>query len=98
MGHERLKHMKENLLTCIESQMYDLHNADAQELGEAIDMLKDLEEAIYYCTITEAMEESGGNHNKKHGYDNYEWTAQGVGDYERSYYDGRQTHHTEPTH
>ncbi len=24
-------------------------------MGEAIDMIKDLEEAIYYCTVTEAM-------------------------------------------
>ena len=27
-------------------------------MGEAIDMIKDLSEAIYYCTITEAMEKS----------------------------------------
>ena len=27
-----------------------------EELGEAIDMIKDLSEAIYYCTIVESME------------------------------------------
>jgi hypothetical protein len=31
---------------------------DAKELGEAMDMIKDLSEAIYYCTITESMEKS----------------------------------------
>lgn len=55
---DRLKRMKEDLIGCVQSQMYDLKHADAKELGEAIDMIKDLEEAIYYCTVTEAMEES----------------------------------------
>lgn len=52
---ERLKCIKENLMCLVESQMYNLQNVDAKELGEAIDMIKDLEEAIYYKTITEAM-------------------------------------------
>lgn len=37
------------------AQMADLKNTDTKELGEAVDMIKDLAEAIYYCTITEAM-------------------------------------------
>ena len=36
--------------------MTHLETVDTKELGEAIDMIKDLSEAIYYCTITEAME------------------------------------------
>ena len=32
--------------------MTHLEQADTKELGEAIDMIKDLEEAIYYKTIT----------------------------------------------
>ena len=53
---EKLKAMKEKLTHCVESQIYgDLKTVDAKELGEAIDMLKDLEEAIYYRTITDAM-------------------------------------------
>ena len=55
---ERLKNIKNSLISCVESQMGDLRNADAQELGEVIDMVKDMEEAIYYCTITKAMEEN----------------------------------------
>lgn len=54
---ERLKHMKETLMNCVQGQLGDLSSVDAQELGAAIDMIKDLEEAIYYCTIVEAMEE-----------------------------------------
>ena len=54
---ERFKHMKETLLECAEGQMGHLETVNANELGAVIDMLKDLEEAIYYCTITEAMHE-----------------------------------------
>jgi hypothetical protein len=56
---EKLKHMKDCLMSCVQSQVSgNLHNVDAKELGEAIDMIKDLSEAIYYCTITKSMEET----------------------------------------
>lgn len=55
MSHEKLHYMKECLIHYVEQEMCNLPEADANELGEAIDMIKDLEEAIYYCTITEAM-------------------------------------------
>lgn len=55
---ERLKMMKENLMSAVQGQMGDLAHVDAKELGEAVDMIKDLEEAIYYCTIVKAMEDS----------------------------------------
>lgn len=53
---ERLKMMKEKLISCVESQLNDLSKVNAKELGEAVDMIKDLEETIYYCTVVEAME------------------------------------------
>ena len=53
----RLKHMKEALVAQVENQMSNLSEVDTHELGEVIDMIKDLEEAIYYCSITKAMEE-----------------------------------------
>jgi hypothetical protein len=53
---ERLKHIKETLMCCIEGQMSHLDTVDTEELGDVIDMVKDLEEAMYYCTITKAME------------------------------------------
>lgn len=55
---ESLKQMKECLTAKVESQIYgNLDSVNTKELGEAIDMIKDLAEAIYYCTITESMEE-----------------------------------------
>ena len=54
---KKLRWMKKTLTDYIECQMCHLDTVDAKELGEAIDMIKDLSEAIYYCTITEAMEE-----------------------------------------
>lgn len=54
----RLKSMKETLIGCVQAQLADIKNANTEELGEAIDMIKDLEEAMYYCSITKAMEEA----------------------------------------
>lgn len=54
---ERLKNMKETLMSCVQGQLTHLDQVDTKELGEVIDMIKDLSEAVYYCTITEAMEE-----------------------------------------
>lgn len=54
---ERLKMIKEKLMSCIESQLGDLTHVNAEELGEVVDMVKDLEETIYYCTVVKAMED-----------------------------------------
>jgi len=56
---EKLKMMKEKLINCVEQQLDNLSAADTKELGEAVDMIKDLEETIYYATVTKAMNESG---------------------------------------
>lgn len=56
---KRLEQMKESLIACVQNQINGhLDQVDTKELGEAIDMIKDLEEAIYYCTITKAMKEN----------------------------------------
>lgn len=65
---ERLKHVKQTLMGCIESQLGHLDQVDAKELGEVVDMVKDIEEAIYYCTITKAMEEKEHSGNEYHHY------------------------------
>ena len=57
---ERLKAMKDDLICIVQEQMEHLDCVDTKELGEAIDMIKDLAETIYYCTVTEAM------HQKEH--------------------------------
>lgn len=54
---ENLKKMKECLIGVAENQVYgNIEKVNAQELGEVMDMIKDLSEAVYYCTITESME------------------------------------------
>ena len=55
-GIEEMKNMKAQLMSCVQGQMGQLDKTDTEELGDAVDMIKDLAEAIYYCTITEAME------------------------------------------
>lgn len=52
---ERLKMLKEALMTQACAQLNNLECVDTKEMGEVIDMLKDLEEAIYYCTVVKAM-------------------------------------------
>lgn len=59
MSHEKLKWMKDCLLCTVENQLCHLDEVDTEELGDAIDMIKDLEEAIYYSTVTEAMNRQG---------------------------------------
>ena len=58
MRTEMLKTMKEQLVSCVQGQLGDISKVDAHELGEAVDMIKDLSEAIYYCTITDSMEKA----------------------------------------
>ena len=55
---ERLKNIKKTLIGQIQGQLGHLETVDAKELGEVVDMVKDIEEAIYYCTITKSMEEN----------------------------------------
>lgn len=93
---EKLKQMKEALVGCVEGQIFgNLKDVDAKELGEAVDMIKDLSEAIYYCTITEAMEheEKDGEKNGKgqHGARYYKesMTPMHRNSYPVEYYDPR---------
>lgn len=60
---ERLKSIKDCLIAQVSGQMGKLDQVDAKELGEAVDMIKDMEEACYYAKITEAMEK--GEEEKK---------------------------------
>ena len=64
----KLQEMKRQITCAVECALCDITNADTHELGEAIDMIKDLEEAIYYATITEAMNEKENTH-KEYIYD-----------------------------
>lgn len=55
---EQLKGMKEQLISLMQGELSHVDKADAKELGEVMDMIKDIAETEYYCAITEAMEKS----------------------------------------
>ena len=81
--HKKLIPIAEHLICAVEKQMEDLEGACTQELGEVIDMIKDLSKAIYYDVVTEAMLETDelgeeietkkimDAHDKSHGYPSY---------------------------
>ena len=103
MHIEKLKSIQECLASAAEAQVYDLENVDAQELGEVIDIIKDIEETIYYCTVTKAMKEGVEEYREPEAmyYGGYRrehpsWREKGMGDWydERRYYDGKGTQHT----
>lgn len=63
---ENLKKMQHCLICLAEEQIYgNLEHVDAKELGEVMDMIKDISETIYYTTITEAMEGEDEWHEEK---------------------------------
>lgn len=68
---EQLKNMKHTLTSLVEGQLAHIDRADYQELGGAVDMIKDLAEAIYYCTITEAMEKTDKEKDSYHHQEKY---------------------------
>lgn len=92
--HKRLTAMRENLASCIEYQLQHLEDVDCEELGEAIDMLKDLEETLYFHAITEAMKGEGAYgdwpETKKNGYHQYDDSQMYYGGWNAPmmYYDG----------
>ena len=81
---DKYKHLKETLLCAVEGQICDLPNADAKELGEVVDMIKDLEEAIYYSAITKAMKADEEEMEKSSRHNN------NYRESEQMYYDDRR--------
>lgn len=61
---EQLKLMKQQIMSAVQGQLGHIDTADTKELGEAIDMIKDIAEAEYYCSIVKAMEEK--EHEPQH--------------------------------
>lgn len=84
---EDLKILKKNLMSCVQSQMMNPQQADTQELGEVIDMIKDISETMYYCSIVDAMEDSKKEEemmNKMSKQNRY------YPPYKEAYHDGRE--------
>lgn len=84
---ERLKNMKETLVNLVLSQMGNLREANTEELGEAIDMIKDLSKAIYYCVLTDEMEKK---EKENRGKETYYYTERYLNPYQ---YDGKRYVH-----
>lgn len=91
---EQLKHMKDQLVSLVSNQLSHVETTDAKELGEVVDMIKDIAETMYYCTITEAMESKS---NKEEEHQRYYIPMRDLDRrYGRMYYDDEMTpKHTE---
>ena len=55
---EQLRNIEQCLVGFVQGQLGDLKKVDAKELGEVIDAIHHLEEAMYYCSIIDAMEKT----------------------------------------
>lgn len=93
---QQLKMIKDCLESAVAAQVTDLSNANAQELGEAVDMIKDIAEAMYYCSKIEKknhkdeemyVEYSGDYYSKGRDMDKQE---------HRMYYTESYPRHTAP--
>lgn len=47
--------LKECLVSKVYEQFENIETIDTKEMGEAIDMIKDLAQTMYYCSVVEAM-------------------------------------------
>ena len=94
MSHEKLQWMKDSLICVVENQLCNLNEVDTEELGEAIDMIKDLEEAIYYCTVTEAM----NNPKKEHSWEMKKSDHHQKPEDDRMYYRGYPMYYADNGH
>ena len=54
----RLCEVKNKMLEIIMAQMDHLEEVDVCELGEAIDIIKDIAEAEYYCSVVASMDKA----------------------------------------
>lgn len=79
---EKVTEIKDKLICSVELEMAKgLDNVCTEELGEVIDMIKDLSEAeekcwkaCYYKEIVEAMKEEG-KENERAGYDHWRYSS-----------------------
>ena len=89
---DRLKSIEQCLMSMVERQTASLEQTDAKELEAVINSIHHLEEAMYYCTITKAMEEKKDDHNKyypdKMKYIPYDYDRDMDRNNGRMYYDG----------
>lgn len=66
---KKLCKIKDTLISLVEQQMTNPQCVDTHEMGEVIDMIKDLAETCYYVSIVEAMEDKEDNEESNHQTD-----------------------------
>ena len=94
---ERLHKIKDCLIDCVAKQVEDnLECVDTEELGEAIDMIKDISKAMYYFTITDAMHTDSGTHKSQREYYSDGWDysyGAGMMKSKKNYMESKAMHH-----
>ena len=101
MDVKRMHEMIEKLSECAKTQFENgIDHVDTCEMGKVIDMMKDLSEAMYYRTLTKAMEDSdsdevlemferygdsGRRYYDHYRYANGRFAPKGHGTYRRGY-------------
>ena len=95
---ERLKTLKHNLLCVIEEEMEDIYEADTDELGKVIDMLKDVEKTMYYCTVIKAMNEKSDSIAEHHMEETFDAKAGKSMHGRKAYLEAREMHTDKAMH
>ena len=99
---ETLKKICSHLEDCVLGELgKDKTQVDAKELGEVVDAIKDIKMAIYYASITEAMEDAeygkDYDENGKMYYGGRRRNSRGRYMYtEPRMYDGEMEYYSEP--
>lgn len=83
--HKRLINLKERLTEIVETELNKgVNEANTKEVGEIVDMIKDIGECIKYCeeaayfeSVKNAMEEYGENPGNRMGYDPWRYPSSG---------------------
>lgn len=80
---ERLNHIEDSLVCCIEKQMNNLYEVNTKELSKAIKMVESLEKAKYYHCLTKQHE------NKEEHDDPYKMKSERS---KKSYMEAKEKH------
>ena len=97
---EQLYQIKAILVNSIQDQLSNLAQADTHELGEVIDMIKDISEAMYYCSMVESSRKKGflNGNGASNDIDMYNYARNGNNNNGRggNYMYGMNTSYREP--
>lgn len=92
--HKKLKELEEKILECTKSKIEEcgLENLETEELGQAVDMIKDLSEARYYDAVVEAMDVPDPEEARRMGYDRWRYASGEYAPKGRGHYSPGYTH------